>query len=1015
MRRVSAVRIFEILLSFAGMSLFIWAWISHVQPFPDRDSVHQFLFPVLNYLKASSQLGNDFLYLNQVMLDKFPTGILALPWLVSLVGLQELFLSSPWLFDFFLLIPLCIAAWLAPVPASRRWLFLCLLFFFPPVQVALKNLNLHSFTIISCLAGIFLFQDYRRSSSKGSLIAAVLFFWFSCAVKHLGVILFLDLWLVYLLWLRRRGESLTPAVMGGILILCLSIPFYPLDGFLPYLESLIRTNPNLNPIWIYAMFGSGLFLMLFAWFQGVTESFGRSETGISFARIWFFVLNALVVLFIVCMGSDFHGLTWLLLCFIAGNGVLVAFLRWRQFETERGLVILAFLLLSVTALVFYFSMLGQISAFFVLPLLLLLLLIVREAKSTLRPWILAGVFVLASNFFPALHELESLFGSGGFFLYAKGFNMLHQNPLGWQRSGISRNRDDLRRILEAYRFKVYHEPVALLRHGIHHHIAVELTFPEQYLYEIPPMELVDQMSSEKSRAYYHLYLSDREFFFTSVAQAGEIPLMISGRNLYTRYEGNGHKADFPVAEAENEARMLSASSLQVWFHDAYFRFLKEREYLEKYYRKHSIGEDPQSLTIFVHKKIEENSSPTGESPRLASLLLDYREYRDPGLKKARELFLRSNSYFDQKRFLEAYVLLKSATEMAPNHQEIRKDLENAYGGLREWEKEILEKYPQPKLFQILEEGDSLPWRTEKDWYGSTPGENEIDEALVKKQQEAQDLFDQSSRVFSSEPKEARKFLERVLELDPNHPEARKDLEILNSVPVPDPAVLEAKSIEADALFNQSTKYFVSDPLKASELLKKVLTLNPTHTQALEDLKVIEARPEKGESGSMTPQSLRALGLFNQASELFEANPKKALKLLRKVIELDPFHENAIKDLSVLTQAVNRNKAAELYHKSLLYQSNDPRYAASLLQEVILLDPDHSVAKRDHAKIQAYLESDSMQKARARLLASQGKSIVQTNPTEALKLFKRVLKLDPANEEAREYLKKLSGSPNPAIQ
>ena len=199
MKRILTVRSLEMLLSFLGCSLFLWAWISYVQPFPDRDSVHQFLFPVLNYLKASTAIGNDFFYLKGMMPDEFPSGILLIPWLISAFGLQELFLQTPWLLVFFLLAPFCIAVWLVPIPRPRKWIFLFLLFFFPPIQLALKNLNLHSFIVFNCLAAIFLFFDYRYRGRKVSLVLAVLTFLFACSIKHLGLVLFVNLWIAYLL------------------------------------------------------------------------------------------------------------------------------------------------------------------------------------------------------------------------------------------------------------------------------------------------------------------------------------------------------------------------------------------------------------------------------------------------------------------------------------------------------------------------------------------------------------------------------------------------------------------------------------------------------------------------------------------------------------------------------------------------------------------------------------------------------------------------------------------------
>lgn len=1056
MKRIFSVRGFEILLSFLGASFFLWAWVSFVQPFPDRDSVQQFLFPVLNYLQAAAVVGNDFFYLDKLMFEGLPTGILLIPWLLCGLGLSEAVTKAPWILDVFLLIPLCFVFWLVPVPSSRRWFFILLLFFFPPLHLLLKNLNLHSFNVLYCLAGIFLVFEYRNSSNKLWLIPAILFFFFACVVKHLGLILFLSLWLSYLLWLKRRGESLQRPLWTGAFIVVSSSFFYPIESIFPYFQTLMSQNPLISPTWIYLICGSGLFLLLFGWFQGVSEHFGRVPLDDFFGRLWFFLLGCALVTWILTISSDFHPLTWMLGSFLVGNGVLIAFLRWRQFDTQKGFLILSFLMLVLTALVFYFSQLGQVSAFFVLPFVLLLVVYVQEAKRSLHLGLVLLFFLIFSNLFPPLHRLEPITGKFGFNLYSRGLNMLHQNPFGWERSKVQTRRKQILELLQALDFQDFSEGALVSRYGIHHHQAVEFLFPEQFQFEIPPLALVEQLPLEEQRPFYSDYLKNPTALYQMMAEEGRITLILAGPNLYDRYEQETLPERLPDAGGPGEGLMYTSPFVKLWFHDPFFQFLKDKDLLNTYYDRYSLGNTTEDMELYIHKKVKKKAGDLAENSRLAALEKDYLEYRNPNLKISRRYFLKSNALLDQGRFLEAFVYLQSAFDLTPENGEIRKDLEIVKGRLQSFEQEILNTHGIPKLLEVLKETNSLPWKTQKDWKSGSTEPVISDEEMERRRKEAGRLFSVSSQYFSTSPHIARSYLEKAVELDPSHESAREDLEILRaqekkevlnqkfqrkpailkgslekrrdllnevleidpdnkdaarelaiieSILSTAPDVLAAKNEEADKLFHQSTKFFESNPRKAEEMLLQVLELNPIHAGAIEDLNAIRVR--KQARGPLTSEERKAEDLFQQAIEIFHANPIKAQKMLQKVVQIDPGHQEAKRDLEVLKKAVDRKRAQDLYHESLLYYRQNPRKAVSMLEEVLRLDPGHQVAAAELKKIRSFLDADSLQKALARKLTSEARTLLETNSQKAQSLLQRALKLDPGNEEARAGLEKLA--------
>ena len=526
----------EITLGFLACSIFLWAWVCYVEPFPDRDSLYQTLYPVLNYLKASSLVGNDFLFLKQLMPEEYPSGILIIPWIIAMMGLQQSFIDSPWLINIFLLLPLCITAWMIKTKDLKPWAVLFLIFFFPPIQLCLKNLNLHSFIVIYSLAGIFLIYDYRKRNRILSAVLGILLLTFTCAVKHLGLIIFINLWITFLLWKKRKRESLLIPFCLGIAIIVTGIQFYPEQSLIPYFESLKSYNPLISSTLIWIMGGSAVFILITSWFQGISEDFGRSPIEHLFINIKFFTISSFVILVIFTLQPDFHGLVWMLLSFVVGNALLISTIRWGQLQSDNGFIILAFIMLTVTALVFYFSRLGQISAFFALPFLLLLILIIKSQISNSKLYILGAVFFLISNFFPSLTSLESMVGEYGFRFYARGLNMIHQNPLGWQTVNVNLRRKSLETILKTIEFNSLDSPVFMGRYGLHHHDAVQLHYPNQYFYDIPNISLPEDLPKKHLKDLHSDFLEFEDNFYTQLLEKARIPIILVGNSPWVRYE-----------------------------------------------------------------------------------------------------------------------------------------------------------------------------------------------------------------------------------------------------------------------------------------------------------------------------------------------------------------------------------------------------------------------------------------------------------------------------------------------
>lgn len=1094
----------------------LWIWIESVQAFPDRDSIHQLLFPVLNYLKASSLIGNDLAYMQDLIQSEYPWGILVIPWIISSIGLQETFIEFPWLLNLFLILPLCLTVWLIPQFESRRYLILMIIFFFPPIQLLLKNLNLHSFVIMYALAGIFLLLDFNRTGRKLSLITAILFLTFSCSIKHLGLILFTNLWIAKLLWLKRNKKNLKYCLILGISIGLLSLIFYPEEAFLPYLDSLRSHNPLINPTILWIMSGSAIFIILFAWFQGVEEDFARVPIEKFFYSPVFLVMVIVPIIAILSMEPEFHGLSWMIVSFVVGNAILIAFLRWKKFESEQGLLLLMFIMLLVTALVFYFSRLGQISAFFILPITILLILILQTTKSNLTLAILGCSFVLLSNFSPHLRTLESLTGSRGLHFFARGYNMLHQNPLGWTKSEVINQRKSMTETLKKLEFPESESGFMLGRYGIHHHYAIMLHYPKQFLFNIPPVVLPEDLPLKQLEQLFKRYLDAPQTFFKEILEKAEIPLILEGDNYFSEYEKTNLNNTKPNLSMLSEKGRLQASMVKHWMHDSYFNFLRDQDLLTTFYRQIPLGSASNQIILHVHKKLNPLDASEQQSEALAKFIEIHQRNKNPDIKIIEDLNHRAQFYGQNQRFLEAVVLLEKLVQIVPNNEVFSETLKSSKSKLRDWEREVLQKFNWQELFKILADNEALPWTKEEDW---TLGKkvNSIDVVMIKRKEEAQRLFKRSAELFETNQIEAVKLLQKVLEIDPKHTEALKDLEIIRKSK---PAVKEDPKVRkhnANKLFLQSIEFFESDPNKAVEILTEVLELDPQHTAAKEDLALAKSRIESGWRGKITPERTKAEALFKKSTQFFESNPSMAIQILTQVIILDPDHaaakedlalakaklkkleepknlrniqkaedllsqltritstdplralellkeaqilkpsdpqlidrlqkaegnikqqaenlflkasailesnpESAIEllnkavrinpnhveasnDLKIARRSILRKEASVLYHQSLKHQEIHPRKALEMLQKVLQLDPDHKIAQKNKKRIEIFLRSDSVRKARGRWFFSQAKTMLTTNPMEASQLLRKALEMDPGNLEAHKLSERL---------
>ena len=128
----------------------IWlsSWIKYVNPFPDRDSINQFFFPFINYLQASKFISAEPSFITEVCFSgSYPTGSAIFPWLISLFGLQNTFINSPFLFYSIFLFLIAAVPYFFKISNQSRLLLGLLILALPITQISLKGF---SFTHVQC-------------------------------------------------------------------------------------------------------------------------------------------------------------------------------------------------------------------------------------------------------------------------------------------------------------------------------------------------------------------------------------------------------------------------------------------------------------------------------------------------------------------------------------------------------------------------------------------------------------------------------------------------------------------------------------------------------------------------------------------------------------------------------------------------------------------------------------------------------------------------------------------------
>jgi len=250
------------------------------------------------------------------------------------------------------------------------------------------------------------------------------------------------------------------------------------------------------------------------------------------------------------------------------------------------------------------------------------------------------------------------------------------------------------------------------------------------------------------------------------------------------------------------------------------------------------------------------------------------------------------------------------------------------------------------------------------------------------------LYEDALRYFYAEDyTKASLVFNDILSLDSNQKEAKEFLEIKI------PQIFKEEKIIA--LTKDAVSVFLSnDYAKADMRFREILTLDPNNQLTQEYLRIkipLAIRDEK-----IVLLNKEAIERFNNQEYGASA------KLFDNILELDPNHKEAkIYAQIKIPNVIKEQKIKDLYKNAVTYfVDEDYDSAAKLFNEIITLDPQEKQAKEYvETKIPAVIKLKE-------IVAYLVKGITyydQRDYTAATKIFTDILKLDPAQIEANEYL------------
>ena len=162
---------------------------------------------------------------------------------------------------------------------------------------------------------------------------------------------------------------------------------------------------------------------------------------------------------------------------------------------------------------------------------------------------------------------------------------------------------------------------------------------------------------------------------------------------------------------------------------------------------------------------------------------------------------------------------------------------------------------------------------------------------------------------------------------------------------------------------------------------------------------------------------------SEIQEEVDKDPEKALKLVEKCLELFPEFHNAVKDYEILRYELGkpgakepdsfrrRRLAKELVSESIGISFVDSSQALKMVKKAIEMDPSYREAYSERDLLEFFLENGKLAAEAnteeiAERIFSQGREMQEHNPEKAMSLMRATLEIKPDHQEAIKWLNNL---------
>jgi cytochrome c-type biogenesis protein CcmH/NrfG len=259
----------------------------------------------------------------------------------------------------------------------------------------------------------------------------------------------------------------------------------------------------------------------------------------------------------------------------------------------------------------------------------------------------------------------------------------------------------------------------------------------------------------------------------------------------------------------------------------------------------------------------------------------------------------------------------------------------------------------------------------------------------QKQEQIAYLYKEAySRFFSKEYEQSSEIFKNILSIDPQQKEAKYYFQ--ERIPQ------LVKEEKVRGLYKEALQYFgMQDYPSATKLFNEILAMAPDQKDIRSDIE---------EKVAFIVSKEKAKDLFEQAKTAYQNSDfEAAKKLFLEAAQIDPGLTKAGEYLDILIPQKEKEQRIAALYKEALTAFNNQEYdqAKQRFYDILALDQNQKEAREYlEAKIPGLIKEQKIKS----MLAEGADDFNRKDLALAKEAFARVLELDPANQQATEYLK-----------